>query len=101
MSEVSLSWVIGSILNFSRIFRILLIIITSLVCLSKVLGSTGNISPNFTGKGRSKGGGGGKAQRKRTNKVSYREMESTENDSDEDDIKKTPKKRKKMSSESD
>ena len=47
-----------------------------------------------------KGRKGGKVKRKRTNKVSYREMESTDNDTDEDDIKKTPKKRKKMSSES-
>ena len=41
-----------------------------------------------------------KVKRPRTNKVSYREMESTDNESDDDDIKKTPKKRKKMSSES-
>jgi len=48
-----------------------------------------------------KRGSKAKAPRKRTNKVSYREMESTDQDTDEDDIKKTPKKRKKMSSDSD
>jgi len=53
-------------------------------------------------KGRKSSSSTSKNQRKRTNKVSYKEMVSTDETSDDDELKKsTPKKRRKASSESD